>query len=328
MKYSNNITQNKDIKIPNLFIVGAPKCGTTSLHYWLSQHPEIFMSKPKEPRFFCTDQIKEADNFHNKKIDYFQYRQWEKYLNLFKNVGDEKIVGESTPRYLYSHEAPKKIYNFNQNAKIIILLREPFEFLRSYHSQILKNQENIKSFKRAMQIEAKRKNNQKKIPKSAVAPSFLYYQDLINFHRYIENYKNIFPNNQIKIILLDDLKNDPIDTYKNILKFLNIKNFNFIPSVEVKNKNKKIYSTFLKIFAKSSSYKKAKAPFQKIIPKKIRSKLFYTLKNKNIKTKERKPIKESMRVELMKEFKPEVENLSRILNRDLSTLWGYNKIKQ
>ncbi len=320
------MTNKHGEKIPNLFIVGAPKCGTSSLHYWLSQHPEIFMSKPKEPRFFCTDQIKEADNFHNKKVDYFQYRQWEEYLNLFKTVGDEKIAGESTPRYLYSHEAPKNIYNFNKNSKIIILLREPFEFLRSYHSQTLKNHENIKNFEKAIQVEEKRKKGEYKIPFQAVAPSVLYYSDKAKFSYYIYKYLKTFPNNQVKIILFNNIKNNPLYTYKSILNFLNVENINFKPILEKKNPNKLIKIKFFHHFLQSREYTTIKKPLQKILPKAIRKEIYFFIKNKNETIQPREPLNKDFEFKLKKQFKIEVNNLSQITKKDLLKLWGYDKI--
>jgi hypothetical protein len=88
-------------KIPNLFIVGAPKCGTTSLHYWLSQHPEIFMSEPKEPKFFCTDFHRKADNSHHKKVNKFKYRDLRDYLDIFKEEKKQSITGGLSTRYFY-----------------------------------------------------------------------------------------------------------------------------------------------------------------------------------------------------------------------------------
>ena len=90
-KHGDLKTTRESGKIPNLFIVGAPKCGTTSLHYWLSQHPEIFMSDPKEPFYFCKDLHEEADNLHGYKVNYFKYRDEESYLQIFQNAKNEKI---------------------------------------------------------------------------------------------------------------------------------------------------------------------------------------------------------------------------------------------
>ena len=118
----------KKNKRPNLFIVGAPKCGTSSLHYHLSKHPEIYMSRYKEPHFFGKDLT---------RLNKIFYTNEKEYLSLFNIVKEEKIIGESSPQYLYSYSAPREIKEFNPESKIIILLRNPINMIYSYHSQLL-----------------------------------------------------------------------------------------------------------------------------------------------------------------------------------------------
>ena len=90
---------------PNLFIVGAPKCGSTSLHFYIANHPEIFMSEPKELFYFI------------KELNWDNGLEW--YLSHFQAAGSKKIIGESTvayasyPRY---KEVPKRMYEFNPEA--------------------------------------------------------------------------------------------------------------------------------------------------------------------------------------------------------------------
>ena len=117
---------------PNLFIVGQPKSGTTALHQFLGQHPEIFMSSIKEPHFFCSDFHLESDRAYGKQR-FFDFRNESAYLQIFAKAEGAEIAGESSTNYLYSQVAAEKIYNFNPDAKIIIILREPAKFLYSLH---------------------------------------------------------------------------------------------------------------------------------------------------------------------------------------------------
>lgn len=283
-------------KIPNLFIVGAPKCGTTSLHYWLSQHPEIFMSKPKEPKYFCKD----LDSAKIKKMDH--------YLALFKNVKDEKNIGESSTNYLYSPVAPNKIYQFNPNAKIIIIIRRPDEFIASLHSnKIRQGREKSKDLKKAIKKDSD-------------------YFKRCCFLNYIKNFQKTFPSQQIKIILFDDIKHCPKTTYKSILTFLNVDNKNFSPSIEKKNPNKEIKIKFISNYIlPSKNFKKIKTPFQKILPKKTKKKIYFFLKNRSEKIKPRKPLDKNLENYIKNKTKKEIKELSQIVNRDLTTLWGYDK---
>ena len=111
-------------KWPNFFVVGTPRAGTTSLYSYLNATPGIYMSSIKEPRFF--HKIRPETNLpimHDKK----------KYLGLFRNVKDEKSIGEASPTYLQDPESPLLIHKVIPNAKIIIILRDPIERAFSYY---------------------------------------------------------------------------------------------------------------------------------------------------------------------------------------------------
>mgnify|MGYP000609629627 CR=1 FL=1 len=145
------------IKKPNFFIVGAPKCGTTSLNYYLQQHPDIFMSNYNEPHYFGKD-LNKLNNVHITNIN--------KYMNLFSTVKDEIIIGEKSPYYLFSSLAPLEINKFNPNAKIVIMLRQPTAMIHSMHSQYYySGNENERSFSKALVLENERKEG-KFIPRN------------------------------------------------------------------------------------------------------------------------------------------------------------------
>lgn len=130
-------------KTPNFFIVGAPKCGTTAMHIYLRQHPEIFMPEKKESHFFGSDL----------NSQYF-IRDREKYLSLFSEAKDVKRIGEASVWYLYSKQAAYEIKEFSPSASIIIMLRNPVDMLYAQHSQFLYNgNENIASFEDALNAE-------------------------------------------------------------------------------------------------------------------------------------------------------------------------------
>jgi len=108
----NEWKRNGDFRLPSFFILGAGKCGTTSLWTYLRQHPEICMSDPKEPFFF------EAEYRFGAKVYFNKY---------FRTWNGEKIVGEARHRNLYLPYVPERIHFFNPNAKLIVLLRNPVE---------------------------------------------------------------------------------------------------------------------------------------------------------------------------------------------------------
>ena len=112
---------------PNFFIIGAPKCGTTALSEYLKDHPQIYFSDPKEPHYFT--------------FDFEQYRltkTLEEYLELFAAATPQhQAVGEGSVFYLYSSVALEKIREFDPQAKIIVMLRNPIDMIYSFHSQLL-----------------------------------------------------------------------------------------------------------------------------------------------------------------------------------------------
>ena len=123
---------------PNLFIIGAPKCGTTSIYSFLKQHPEIYMPDFKEPHYFGSD-------LNKKKGVYIDTE--EEYLSLFIESKNEIFIGEASTYYLYSNLAPMEIFKFNPDSKIIIALRNPIDLIYSLHSQyFFSGNENVLDF--------------------------------------------------------------------------------------------------------------------------------------------------------------------------------------
>ena len=131
----------------NLFIVGAQKTGTTTLHYQLSQHSQIQMSAVKEPGYFCTDLQRESDKFLGERVG-FPFREKKQYKKLFSEPHNFEYNGEASSLYLYSKTAAQEIRDYNPDAKIIVILRDPVEFLYSLHFQYVKEGvEDIEDFK-------------------------------------------------------------------------------------------------------------------------------------------------------------------------------------
>jgi len=300
---------------PNLFIVGMPKSGTTSLYYYLKQHPDIFMSEAKEPMYFCKDFTRSSIDYHKKIVG---HKNWKKpkysvnlkdYLKLFSNVKNERIIGEATVFYLYSKVAAKNIYKFNPNAKVIIMLRNPTNFLYSYHSQIgSRGGETIANFKKALESEKDRKKG-KNIPRSIRFPEMLYYSELVHYVDQIKRYVDLFSKNQIKIILFDDFKEQPKKVYLEILNFLGVSK-NFVPVFKAYNTNKQAYLRRIKGFFTEPIFLNLVGI---ILPKKIRKtlKIFFFLSTTKI--KKREELEPNFEQLLMRKFKSTVVELDNYL---------------
>ena len=230
---------------PNLFIIGAPKCGTTFLYHYLKQHPEIHFPEFKEPHFFGSDLIRKNGaydlNLNN-------------YQNLFNS--DKKIIGEASTFYIFSKNAAKEIHAFNPDAKIIIMLRNLIDLTYSMHSQfVFSGDETIENFQQALNIEDKRLRGKKIPTQTTIVNKLFYTSNILSLPKNINSFINCFKAENIKFILLDEIKNEPEKVYVEVLKFLDVDlNIN-MPTFEVINKNKvyksKIIRNFIKQYALS-----------------------------------------------------------------------------
>ena len=201
---------------PNLYIVGAPKAGTTSLYHYLSQHPDIVIPD-KEPRFFLKDSIQnisEADPIkpyllRSSILDEISY------TNLYANKS-EKIKCDASTQYLYHHKEviPKiKQLKNGSSPKILILLRNPIERAFSNYSHNYLTFENL-DFKHALEQESER------ISKGF--NSFWHYMGLSTYADSVKAYKDAF--NEVKVVFFEDFVNDIDKSLVDIFDFLEVDN--------------------------------------------------------------------------------------------------------
>ena len=307
---------------PNLFIVGQPKSGTTALHQFLGQHPEIYMSSIKEPHFFCSDFHLESDRAYGKPR-FFDFRSESAYLQLFVKAKNVKIAGESSTNYLYSQVAAEKIHNFNPDARIIIILREPAKFIYSLHSHYVKfTEENEPDFLTALALEERRKQEQALSPR-VTSPSYLYYSQRVNYCQQIKRYYDRFDGDRIKVIIFEEFKSDNNRIFREILEFLAV-DPNFTPEYAAVNVNKEVKFKAINNLVNS--------PLAKTISKNLVSQEFNEFVRDNIVEKflwhqaPKTQIPENIKLKLMQQYKSEVIKTSELLGIDLVTKWGYDNL--
>jgi hypothetical protein len=215
---------------PNFFLVGAPRCATTAMCHYLERHPAIYISKPKEPNFFNSDLLSLKPLHRSYTL--------EEYLNLFKE-GEGLLCGEGTVWYMLSKTAARDIYQFNPNAKIMIMLRNPVYFLNSLHSHLVYyGYEDIQDFQSALEAEPDRRQG-KRIPLGCHPTELLLYSELASFTEQIQRYLDVFDRSQIHFTIYDDFVKDTAGTYQKVLEFLGV-DANFITNFEVVNSNKRL----------------------------------------------------------------------------------------
>jgi len=215
--------------LPNFFIVGGIKCGSTSLYQYLAQHPDIFMCPVKEPSFFSDyggiqtkyvfSKIKKGFSeqpLYQKTDKKFQNLSKDEYLLLFDEVEDEKIIGEATPHYLMDMNSAEMIYGLCPDAKILISLRDPIERIYSWYLSSTRTKNDADSFSKKIRDDFKNfENVSSNQYKNILRPSFYFEQ--------VEKYLNVFGRKQVKIVtfeevFLGDIRKGIID----ILKFLGL----------------------------------------------------------------------------------------------------------
>lgn len=308
---------------PNFFIVGKPKCGTSTLHAILDQHPDIYMSKVKEPHHFHGEYMEEAGR-RNTGYRGLPYRELAAYLELFDDATTERIVGESSTGYLYSKRAAGKIAQFNPHAKILMIFREPVDFLRSLHSQLLRSaNENEPDFRNALMLEESRKRGEN-IPATTSYPGNLFYTEQAKYSEQAERFLEAFARSQIKILIFEDFKKDNLGVYREVLEFLGVDE-SFRPRVVKLQAYRGVRFVKLANWLTYHGEKKEGALGQRAPgwlidpPRRVLGKVFF-------KDAERTPLDPAFRRDLAAQFKPEVIRLSEVSGIDLVEKWGYDHV--
>lgn len=299
---------------PNLFIVGAPKCGTTSMSGYLDQHPDIFFShgwKKKEPYFFCSD---------------FSSHKWrisnpDQYLSIFDGASSEKHVGEASPWYLYSKIAAYEIKRYEPSAKIIIMLRNPVDMMYSLHRQFLySTNEDRADFESALTAEEDRKCG-RCIPESAYFPEGLFYRDVARYAEQVRRYIDTFGRQSVHVIIFDDLKADVSKVYREALEFLEV-DPGFHASLGVSNAAKTVRSAWVQrlLFHPPSILRKMYYCLPARLGEPVSRTVLDFLKALNVRSGYDGAMNDALRAQLQREFTPDVQRLSELLGRDL-TYW-------
>lgn len=191
---------------PNLFIAGAPKCGTSSLHAYLQDVPGVYMSRIKEPNFFSRIVI--PDDHVGQPI-----RDERQYLRLFENAGDARIRGESSPTYLRDPEAPYLIDRTVPAAKVIVSLRDPVERLYSHYLMQLNNNAGLGSFMDEI----------RKGLASQDKPSLpLLWADTGLYSEQVRRYREVFGDERFKVLIFEEFTSNVPGTLQQVLEFIGI----------------------------------------------------------------------------------------------------------
>ena len=294
--------------MPNFLVIGAGKSGTTSLYNYLKQHPQIYMSPVKEPRFFALEG--KGIDFNgpgDKKALGSSITDIEAYHRLFDGVTDETAVGEASPLYLYSSRAPGRIANHVPGAKLIAVLRDPAERAYSGFLHLVRDGlEPLDNFARALEEEEARIESNYAPHWHYKAGGFYYTQ----LSRYLER----FDRDSIRVYLYEDLKADPLGVVRDIFGFLSVEK-RFVPDISLRHnaggvpRDKRLHA-----FLTGSS--PLRAALKPLIPAGVRRNLSSNLKKRNL--QEPPPLTPEVRQKLIEAYREDILKLQSLLRRDLS----------
>lgn len=310
--------------MPNLFIAGAPRCGTTSLHSLLSQHPDAFMSRVKEPHYFSSDINQRYEEHAGREIP-FLYKTPEQYLALFNDAGDARVIGESSVYYVFSEVAAAGIAAANPNARIVVLFREPVEFLHSLHGRLFAmGDEDVPDFERALDLEQERSAG-RQLPPNVRLPELLAYSNYARYALNLGRFLEHFPREQVRVLIFEEYHRDKQAVWDSLLEFLELAPHE-LPTDEERNPNTEPRSHRLAGFLRNRGLyleEASRASGLHDLPRRIRRKLVGTLERLNTREAPRRPLDPALRERLKSRFAGEVEQFGELIGRDLGELWGY-----
>lgn len=298
---------------PDFFIAGAPRCGTTAMYEYLSQHPQVFMPEHKEPIYFGSD----LTHLHGRLTE-------ADYLGLFKRSRPGQRVGEASTWYLFSQTAAREIKEFAPESQIVVMLRNPVEVMYSLHRELVfYRAEPIEDFEEALGAEEDRKQGRRLGPPGR--GEMLYYRDTVKFAEQLQRFLDVFDREQIKIIVFDDFAQDPARSYRDLLQFLRV-DATFRPEFARVNESKRHVNPSLQ-----ELIVRPPAPIARLVPLLRRTRLAHQIRaailSANSRPMKRAPMNPELRQQLTQELAPEVERLSDLIGRDLSA-WSRSPTRE
>ncbi len=219
--------------LPNFMVVGAAKCGTTSLTHYLNQHPEVYVSPWKEPNFFVHE-----DEVHplrgpapshvlEQLLHSHTVTDFEQYQALFRGVQSQRAIGEGSVRYLYFPNAAERIRRSLPDIKVIAILRHPVSRMVSHHSMM--KQFHLEPLALAEAIAAESQRRQLHWGWD------WHYTQVGLYSQQIQRYLDAFGSERVKVLLYDDYKRSPNRVFAEVCQFLEIES-SFNPDMTVRQK--------------------------------------------------------------------------------------------
>ncbi|MEN8108953.1 MAG: sulfotransferase [Pseudomonadota bacterium] len=295
---------------PAFFIVGAPRCGTTATSKALARNPYISFSKPKEPHYFLEPRPGQTIEAARQQ-----------YLGRYhQDLNDShQAIGDGSVSYLYQPDAIRRVLEFDPRAKFIVLVRDPVEMMRSYHSRMLfQLDEDQVDFARAWELQESRAAGQN-LPKRCREPMLLQYAFLGKLGMHVERLFETAGRDRCRVIVHDDFVKDPRAVYLETLKFIGVED-----DGQVKFKRTRETSSFKSVWLQQFvmnpppwAYRLLRISNMKVLKniKQLRKRI---KKYNAADSKPRQIMTDESRAMLRDYFADDVAKLASLLSRDLS----------
>ena len=267
----------------NTFIIGQPRCGTTSIYSYLKSSKDVFLSSQKQLYHFEKDynNYRKKHNIPDRLIyNYYNYNI-ENYHSNFKSHKNQKIILDITPSYLYSSVSAKEIYKYNPKAKFIAIFRNPIDYLYSIHNLLFLNKiEYIPDFMEAVNASKIRYKKHYRQTKDEMKEIANYYER-IKYSKQINRYFELFKKENIKILFYEDFKENNQKFLSEICDFLSIESINIKNKIKTNESRTSRYN-FLISIKNSNAFRKISflIPFKLGLLEKCKSLFFKKNKNK------------------------------------------------
>ncbi len=309
-------------RVPDFFIVGNPKSGTTALYEMLRRHPQIYMPELKEPHFLASSPGRGlAAGATQQPAGDPLPRTLDAYLALFEGALPEQLAGEASASYLRSPEAPARIRELAPDARIVAILREPASFLCSLHLQHLQDHvERERDFRVALRREEIVRDGR----------TVRRYSDRVRYVEHLRRYHELFAEDRVLVLIYDDFQRENEATVRSVLRFLRIDDS--VPVVPLRaNPTVRMRSVGLAKLIHSVRTgqgplgRPLNAPLQALTTRRVRRAALGVVRKRVLYGKPDAP-DERLMGELRARFRGEVVALSEYLGRDLVSLWGYDRL--